>query len=44
MLNLYIEQGFYGPIDVEWEKDWLTSQPDVTKCLEWLKNFKPAGK
>ncbi|MDB6116528.1 MAG: hypothetical protein JWO08_309 [Verrucomicrobiaceae bacterium] len=41
VLNLYAEQGFYGPLDVEWEKDWETSLPDVTKCLEWLKNFKP---
>ncbi|MBX7208865.1 MAG: sugar phosphate isomerase/epimerase [Verrucomicrobiaceae bacterium] len=44
VLNLYAEIGFHGPLDVEWEKDWLTSQPDVAKCLEWLKNFKPAGK
>lgn len=43
-LNAFAEQGFFGPLDVEWEKDWLTSQPDVTKCLEWLKNFKPATK
>lgn len=41
ILNEFAAQGFYGPLDVEWEKDWLTSQPDVTKCLEWLKNFKP---
>lgn len=44
VLNLYAEQGFWGPLDVEWEKDWETSLPDVTKCLEWLKNFKPAAK
>jgi sugar phosphate isomerase/epimerase len=44
VLNLYAAQGFLGPLDVEWEKDWETSLPDVTKCLEWLKNFKPAGK
>jgi sugar phosphate isomerase/epimerase len=44
VLNLFAEQGFWGPIDVEWEKDWETSLPDVTKCLEWLKSFKPAGK
>ena len=44
VLNAYAEMGFWGPIDVEWEKDWLTSLPDVTKCLEWLKNFKPAAK
>ncbi len=41
VLNLFAEQGFLGPLDVEWEKDWETSLPDVTKCLEWLKNFKP---
>ena len=44
VLNAFAEMGFYGPLDVEWEKDWLTSQPDVTKCLEWLKNFKPVTK
>ena len=33
-----------GPLDVEWEKDWETSQPDVAKCLEWLKNYKPKTK
>jgi sugar phosphate isomerase/epimerase len=44
VLNLYAEQGFMGPLDVEWEKDWETSLPDVTKCLEWLRNFKPSGK
>jgi sugar phosphate isomerase/epimerase len=42
VLNLYAKQGFYGPLDVEWEKDWETSQPDVAKCLEFVKNFKPA--
>lgn len=42
VLNLYAEQGFWGPLDVEWEKDWETSLPDVKKCLEFLKNFKPA--
>jgi sugar phosphate isomerase/epimerase len=41
VLNAYAEMGFYGPLDVEWEKDWLTSLPDVTKCLAWLKEFKP---
>ena len=44
VLNLYAEIGFFGPLDVEWEKDWETSLPDVTKCLTWLKNFKPAAK
>ena len=44
VLNLYAEQGFRGPLDVEWEKDWETSLPDVTKNLEWLKNFKPEVK
>jgi len=41
VLNLYAEQGFLGPLDVEWEKDWETSLPDVTRCLEYVKNFKP---
>lgn len=44
VLNACAEMGFYGPFHVEWEKDWLISQADVTKCLEWLKNFKPVTK
>ncbi len=44
VLNLYAEQGFYGPLDAEWEKDWETSLPDVTKCMEFVKNFKPTTK
>lgn len=44
ILNEFASQGFYGPLDVEWEKDWLTSLPDVTACLTWLKEFKPATK
>jgi sugar phosphate isomerase/epimerase len=44
VLNAYAEMGFYGPLDVEWEKDWLTSLPDVTKSLEWLKNFRTEAK
>lgn len=44
VLNLFAEQGFMGPLDVEWEKDWETSLPDVTKCLEFVRTFKPSGK
>jgi len=44
VLNLFAEQGFYGPLNAEWEKDWETSLPDVTKCLEFVKNFKPETK
>ena len=44
VLNAFAATGFYGPIDVEWEKDWLTSLPDVTACLTWLKNFKVSAK
>lgn len=43
VFNLYAEQGFFGPLNVEWEKDWETSLPDVTKCLEYVKNFKPGA-
>ena len=41
VFNLFAEIGFRGPLDVEWEKDWETSLPDVTKCLEFTRNFKP---
>ena len=44
VFNLYAEIGFRGPLNVEWEKDWETSLPDVTKCLEYVKNFQPATK
>jgi sugar phosphate isomerase/epimerase len=42
VLNLYAEQGFWGPLDVEYERDWETNIGDVTKCLEFVKNFKPS--
>jgi sugar phosphate isomerase/epimerase len=41
VLNLYAEQGYWGPLDAEYEKDWETNIGDVTKCLEFVKNFKP---
>jgi len=43
VLNLYYEQGFLGPLDAEYERDWDTNLGDVTKCLEFVKNFKPAS-
>ncbi len=42
VLNLYAEQGYWGPLDAEYERDWETNQGDVTKCLEFIKNFKPS--
>ena len=42
VLNLYYEQGFLGPLDAEYERDWETNVGDVTKCMEFVKNFKPS--
>lgn len=44
VLNAYAAQGFYGPLDIEYEYNWENSLPEVRQCLEFVKNFKPAAK
>jgi sugar phosphate isomerase/epimerase len=40
VLKKYAEIGFYGPIHAEYEHNWENNLPDVTRCLEFVKNFK----
>lgn len=44
ILNAFAETGFYGPLHTEYEHNWEDNVPDITKCLEFVKNFVPAGK
>lgn len=44
ILNAFVEGGFYGPLHTEYEAKWEDNVPDITKCLEFVKNFTPAGK
>ena len=40
VLNAFKEIGFHGPLAAEYEHNWENNLPDVTKCLEFVKNFK----
>ena len=40
VLNTFKEIGFPGPLAAEYEHNWEDNLPDVTKCLEFIKNFK----
>lgn len=40
VLNAFKEVGFHGPLAAEYEHNWEDNLPDVTKCLEFVKNFK----
>ncbi len=42
ILAEYAAQGYPGPLHVEYEFNWDNSVPDITKCLEFVKNWKPA--
>ena len=44
ILNAFAEGGFYGPLHTEYEYNWEDNVPDIAKCLEFVKNFTPAGK
>jgi sugar phosphate isomerase/epimerase len=41
ILKEYRAQGFDGPISIEYEYDWYESLPQVTKCVEYVKAWKP---
>jgi sugar phosphate isomerase/epimerase len=41
ILKEYVAQGFDGPISIEYEYDWYESLPQVTKCVEYVKAWKP---
>jgi sugar phosphate isomerase/epimerase len=34
-------QGFNGPASIEYEHNWENSLPEVTKCVEFVKGWKP---
>ncbi len=38
------KQGFQGNISIEYESKWLESVPDVTKCIDFVKAYKPTEK
>lgn len=40
----YHAQGFHGPLSIEYEYKWTESVPEITQCLQFIKNWKPAGK
>ena len=44
ILAEYAAQGFPGPLHCEYEHNWETSVPEITQCLEFVKNWKPAAK
>lgn len=42
ILAEYHAQGFPGPLHCEYEHNWETSVPEITQCLDFVKNWKPA--
>ncbi len=42
ILAEYHAQGYPGPLHCEYEHNWETSLPEITQCLEFVKNWKPA--
>jgi sugar phosphate isomerase/epimerase len=41
ILNELYSQGFKGNISVEYEHNWTTSVPEITKCITFVREFKP---
>jgi len=39
ILTEYKEQGFVGPISIEYEFNWGKNVPDAQKCMEYMRNF-----
>ena len=44
ILAEYAAQGYPGPLHCEYEHNWETSVPEITQCLDFVKNWKPATK
>jgi len=42
ILAEYHAQGYPGPLHCEYEHNWETSVPEITQCLDFVKNWKPA--
>ncbi len=38
------KQGFEGNISIEYESNWTANVPDVTKCIDFVRAYKPGGK
>lgn len=41
ILTEFQAQGFDGPISIEYEHKWEESLPDVTACIDFVRNWKP---
>ena len=37
-------QGFDGNISIEYEYNWENSLPEVTKCVDFVRDWKPKPK
>ncbi|WP_395752721.1 sugar phosphate isomerase/epimerase family protein [Prosthecobacter sp.] len=44
ILAEYTAQGYPGPLHCEYEYHWETSVPEITECLTFVRNWKPAAK
>ncbi len=42
ILAEYHAQGYPGPLHCEYEHNWETSVPEITQCLDFVRNWKPA--
>jgi sugar phosphate isomerase/epimerase len=42
ILAEYAAQGYPGPLHCEYEHNWETSVPEITQCLDFVKNWKAA--
>jgi sugar phosphate isomerase/epimerase len=42
ILAEYAAQGYPGPLHCEYEHNWETSVPEITQCLDFVKNWKSA--
>ena len=38
------KQGFEGNISIEYESKWTANVPDVTKCIDFVRAYKPGAK
>lgn len=41
ILTEFKAQGFDGPISIEYEYHWENSLPEVTQCIDYVKNWNP---
>ena len=43
ILDEFRRQKFQGNISIEYEYNWDNSVPDITRCIEFVKNYKGSG-